>query len=199
MNMDNMKSGTFLLICVALVAFSSSCASIHKGADYKKAEPASAGVNSIDDIIRLAQEQVAHGEYKKALGIYSAAYDKYHQPILRYHYAGTGEQIRNAADAAYQRKAFADAGSIYLVLFESCIATRDFAGSLSFNDGYLSGQIKACSKALTEIGLVKYREEKLDEAISNWQKVLAFDHDNKGVMKAIHTATRQLQQLKNFK
>lgn len=195
-----MKSGTFLLICVALVAFSSSCASIHKGAEPQKgAEPAGPGVTSIEDIIRLAQEQVAHGEYKKALAIYSTAYDKYHHPRLQYRYAGAGEHIRTAADAAYQRKAFADAGSLYLVLFESCITTRNFAGSLSFNDGYLGGQIKACSKALTEIGLVKYREEKLDEAISIWQKVLAFDRDNKGVMKAIHTATRQLQKLKNFK
>ena len=194
-----MKSGTFLLICVALVAFFSSCVSMHKEADYKKAEPAGTGSNSIDVTIRLAQEQIAHGEYKKALGIYSTAYDKYHQPILRYHYAGTGEQTRNAADAAYQRRAFADAGSLYLVLFESCITTRDFAWSLSFNDGYLSGQIKACSKALTEIGLVRYREEKLDEAISSWQKVLVFDRDNKGVIKAIQTATRQLQKLKNFK
>lgn len=192
--MGNLKLRIFLLICIALATFSSSCASMHKGAG-----PAGAGVNSIGDTVRLAQEQVALGEYQKALGIYSTAYDKFHHPRLRYHYAGTGEQIRNAADAAYQRRAFADAARVYLVLFESGITTRDFAGSLSFNDDYLDGQIKACSKALTEIGLVKYREEKLDEAILSWQQALAFDPDNKGVMKAIDTATRQLHKLKSFK
>ena len=193
MIVGNLKSRIFLLICIVLAVFSSSCAS-HKGAGR-----ADAGANSIINTFRQAQEQVAHGKYKQALEIYSTAYDKYHHPRLRYHYAGAGEQIRNAADAAYQRGAFADAGSAYLVLFESGITTRDFATSLSFNDDYLDGQIKACSKALTEIGLVKYREEKLDEAISSWQKVLAFDPLNKGVMKAIDTATRQLQHLKNFK
>jgi tetratricopeptide (TPR) repeat protein len=141
MIMGNLKPRIFLLICIALAAFSSSCASIHRAAG-----PAGAGANSIDDTVRLAQEQVAYGEYQKALEIYSTAYDKYHHPSLRYHYAGTGEQIRKAADAAYQRRAFADAGSVYLVLFESGITTRDFAGSLSFNDDYLDGQIKHVPK-----------------------------------------------------
>jgi len=193
MIVGNFKSRIFLLSCIVLAVFSSSCAS-HKGAG-----PADAGANSVDDIVRIAQEQIAHGLYKQALDVYSQAYDKYHHQRLRYHYAGAGEQIRNAADAAFRKSAFAEAGSVYHVLFESGITIRDFAGSLSFNDDYLDGQIKSCSKALTEIGLVKYREEKLDEAISSWQKVLVFDTANKGVMKAIDTATRQLQHLKNFK
>jgi tetratricopeptide (TPR) repeat protein len=113
--------------------------------------------------------------------------------------ARTAEQIRNTADAAYQRKDFAEAGGIYNTLFESGVTTRDFAPSLSFNDDYLNEQISLCSKALLENGLMKYREEKLDEAIAIWKKAIAFDPENTGIKNAIETATLQLQKLNSMK
>ena len=91
------------------------------------------------------------------------------------------------------------AGTGYRILFDSGITTRDFAGTLSFNDAYLGGQIKACSRALMESGLMNYREEKLDEAIAIWKKALFFDPDNKNIKNACETATAQLQQLKQLK
>ncbi len=187
-----LKMSAFL--CGVLVVLISSCSHFPKTAG-----PTGAETKIMDDTARQAQEQIALGAYKKALAICAGAYDKYHYPQLRRTYRATGEQVRNAADAAFQGKNFAEAGSIYRILFESGIVTRDFAESLSFNDDYLNGQIKTCSKALTEVGLIKYREEKLDEAISIWEKVLAFDPDNKAVIKAVDTATRQLQKLKNIK
>ena len=105
----------------------------------------------------------------------------------------------SAADAAYQAGAVAEAGIDYSILFESGITTRDFAGTLSFNDDYLSLHIHACSKDLMESGLMKYREEKIGEAIAIWKKALAFDPDNKNVKNAFETATAQLQRLKKIK
>jgi len=148
---------------------------------------------------RQAQEQFSLGKYQKALEIFSNAYDRYHLPGLRHGYSRIGEQIRAAADNAYELRNFAEAGGTYRILFESGITTRDFAQSLSFGDEYLDRQIKACSKALMEIGLIKYREEKLEEAITVWKKILVFDDDNRSVKSAIDTATTQLQQLKHMK
>jgi hypothetical protein len=50
-----------------------------------------------------------------------------------------------------------------------------------------------------ENGLMKYREEKLDEAIVIWKKALVFDPENTGVKNALETATQQLQKLKSMK
>ncbi len=183
-----------VLLCIALAALATSCSFSIRGSG-----PAGRETKLIADTAMHAQEQVALGRYKRALEIYSNAYDKYHLRGLGQSYAGLGEQILTMSDTAYRRGNFAEAGSIYRILFESGITTRDFAGSLSFDDDYLSRQIKACSKALMEIGFMKYREEKLDEAIAIWKQVLAFDLDNKNVKSAIDTATVQLQQLKNIK
>jgi tetratricopeptide (TPR) repeat protein len=148
---------------------------------------------------KQAQEQFALGRYKKALEIYSAAYDKYHDAGLRRGYARLGEQTKSAADTWFQTGNFGDAGSAYRNLFESGITTRDFSQALSFNDDELIRKIKACSDSLMELGLMRYREQKLEEAISVWKKALAFDTNNRNVRNAIDTATVQLQQLKTLR
>jgi tetratricopeptide (TPR) repeat protein len=153
----------------------------------------------VDDTIKQAQADVTGGEYKKALELYSSAYEINHAPEMRDNYSATGEQIRKTADMAYQRKDFAEAGNIYNTLIESGIITRDFANSLSFNGDYLNGQKNACSKALLEAGLTIYRDGKLEDAISIWKKAQVFDRDNKDIKSAIETATNQLQNLKNIK
>ena len=182
------------LLCAGLVLLVSSCSLIQR-----VTEPAAHEKTVIDDTSKKAQAHIALGEYAKALELYSSTYDKFHYPEMRGGYVRTGEQTRNAADTAYQKRDFAEAGKIYTILFESGITTRDFARSLSFDDDYLSGQIGLCSKALLETGLTKYREGKLEDAISVWKKALAFDQDNKEIKSAIDTATTQLQNLKNIK
>jgi tetratricopeptide (TPR) repeat protein len=192
--MRNVNASLAVMLCIALALPAASC-SIH----FRGAGQPGRDSKLITETSKQAQEQAALGKYRRALEIYSNAYDKHHLRGLRQGYARMGEQIVLASDTAYQKKEFVEAGSAYRILFESGITTRDFASSLSFDDEYLSMQIKACSKALMEIGLLKYREEKLDEAISIWKKILAFDIDNKNVRSAIDTATVQLQQLKNLK
>jgi tetratricopeptide (TPR) repeat protein len=163
------------------------------------AGPSTTETQIIADTARQAQEQLALGKYKKALEIYSAAQDKYLLPGLKPGYSSLGEQIKTASDTAYKKGDFAEAGNAYTILLESGITTRDFADSLSFDDDYLRRQIEACSKALMELGLIKYREEKLDEAIAIWKKILVFDANNKNVKKAIDIATGQLQRIQNIK
>jgi len=192
--MVSVRALLIVFLCAGLVLFSSSCSLIHR-----VTEPAAHEKTVIDDTAKKAQAHITLGQYEKALELYSSMYDKYHYPGMRSGYARAGEQTRAAADAAYQKRDFADAGNIYTILFESGITTRDFARSLSFNDDYLSSQIGLCSKSLMEAGLTKYREGKLEDAISVWKKALAFDQGNKDIKNAIDTATTQLQNLKNIK
>ena len=190
------NAGTWfsVLCCSAISVFAVSCS-----VPSRNAAPVGPEKQIVAETSRLAEEQFTLGRFKKSLEIYAQAYDKYHLKGLRRGYLRLSERIRNAADAAYQRKDFAEAGSNYHLLFENGVTTRDFAQSLTFDDAYLGAQIAACSRSLTEIGLMKYREEKLEEAITHWKQVIAFDANNKVVMDAIHRATIQLQQLNAIK
>jgi tetratricopeptide (TPR) repeat protein len=194
------------MFCICLIVFAPSCSMIRAlkepAGTEKKAVPddtAERTQKAVDDTAKQAQADVAGGEYKRALELYSSAYEKNHTPKMRVNYGATGEQIRKIADQAYQRREFAEAGGIYTTLIESGITTRDFAGSLSFDEDYLYRQMHICSNAILETGLTTYRDGKLEDAISIWKKAQVFDRDNKDIKGAIDTATTQLQNLKNIK
>ncbi len=191
MSVHKAYRSTALLIAFVIVL--SSCSYLPRGG--KEEQEA----RIVSEISKQAQEQFVLGRFKKAFEIYSAAYDKYHDAGLRRGYARLGEQTKAAADAWFQMGNFGEAGSAYRNLFESGITTRDFSQALSFDDDYLIRKIKACSESLMELGLMRYREQKLEEAIAVWKKALAFDTDNRTVKNAIDTATVQLQQLKTLR
>jgi len=215
------------MLCVCLLAFAPSCSSIRalskpagngkkaangtskqaqktvddtgKQAQKTADDTGKQAQKTADDTVIQAQVDIAGGEYKKALELYANTYETKHTLEMRDNYSGTADQIMKAADAAFQRKDFTEAGNIYNTLIESGVLTLDLANSLSFNEDYLNGQKKACSKALLETGLTIYRGGKLEEAISIWKKALVFDRDNKDIKSAIETATTQFQNLKNIK
>lgn len=181
------RSTLSLVLCLSLTALLSSCASL-------QSKP-----RAIAETVKQAQSQVALGEYKKALALYAAADNKYgHDAALQQQYVRTGDRIRSTADTAFQQGVFSQAGGIYHILQESGITERNFREPLSFDRAYLCSRIGSCSKALMELGLVKYREDDLDEAFSIWSKVLAFDPGNKAVTKALKTTSKQRQMLKNI-
>ncbi len=184
-----MKSWHKHLILANIVILISSCALARKPEDLPI---------SISTTLVQAHELLDQGDYKKVLELYSRAYQKCHDPGLIEGYRADGERIREAADRAYDRKNFGGAGTIYRELLSSAIAT-DIPGLLTFDKGYILKQISGCTNALAENGLMKYREEKLDEAIGIWGKILAFDPGNQAIAKAVQTAIKQRQQLKNIK
>ncbi len=153
---------------------------------------------SITTTVNRARELSDRGEYKTALALYSTAYRKCQDRELIEEYRADGERIREAADRVYDKRDFIRAGTIYHQLLLSGI-TADIPALLTFENAYLKQQINACVKSLTENGLMKYREEKLNEAIDIWKKILAFDPENRTVAKAVQTAIRQRRQLKNIK
>jgi tetratricopeptide (TPR) repeat protein len=177
-----------MVLCLSLIALIASCASF-------QSRP-----RAIAETVKQAQSQVARGEYKKALALYAAADDRFgHDAALQHQYVRTGDRIRSAADTAFQQRAFSQAGGIYHILLESGITGRIFQEPLSFDTAYLRSRIGSCSKALMELGLVKYREDDLDEAFSIWSKVLAFDPGNRAATKALRTTGKQRKMLKDIR
>ncbi len=176
-----------IVLCLSLTALLPSCASFRNKHQ------------RVEETVRQAQSQLALGEYKKALALYGAADDQFgHDSVLQHQYVRTGDRIRAAADAAFEQRSFSQAGGIYHVLLESGITEMNFQESLSFDTAYLRSRIGSCSNALMELGLVKYREDNLDEAFSIWSKVLAFDPGNRAITKALQTTSKQLKMLKDF-
>jgi len=189
-----MRSFRSLHFAVCLEALAVASCSLHS-----KGPGAASESRLIAETAKQAQALVALGRFKHAIELYSNAFDKYHSRELRRSYVKLGERIKMSADTAYQSGEIGEAGVDYSILLESGITKRGFAGTLSFDDDYLNRQIKACSRALMESGLLKYRNEKLDEAIAIWKKALFFDPDNRTIKSAFETATVQLQQLKQIK
>jgi tetratricopeptide (TPR) repeat protein len=185
--MRMLRSTLSIILCCSLAALISSCATFRN-------RP-----RAIAETVKQAQSQVALGDYQKALALYAAADDKYgHDAALQHHFVRTGDRIRSAADMAFQQGVFSQAGGIYHILLESGITGRHFQEPLSFDTAYLRGRIGSCSKALMELGLVKYREDDLEGACAIWNKVLAFDPGNKAVTKALRTTGKQRKRLKSI-
>ena len=143
---------------------------------------------------------VAIKDYQKALEILNSTYTKNHKNgDLRRGYIRIIEEIENDAESAFKNNRVAEAGSIYNILLRDSFQTTDFADSVSFDSDFLKKRIKTCARSLTQEGLLKYREGKLDDAISIWKKVLAFDRDNLEVKNAISTAQNQLKNLNTIR
>ncbi len=190
--MRDFSSAVFFLFSLSLILLSPSCSTIYKITGMETKE--------VDTVVKEAQAYIELGEYQKALEAYSQAYKKYpHNSELQKSYTRAEEQIKSIADTALDKTDFPGAGRIFNILLTSGITDKDFAESLSFDCDYVSKQIKTCSEALMEIGLIKYREGGLDDAVSIWKKALTFDPENRDVKKAIDKATVQLQKLKKIK
>lgn len=136
--------------------------------------------------------------YVTALALWDHLWEKESDDFLFDEHYELAEKIRNAGDNEYEQGNFAQAGSIYNRLLESRIISKISSQDLSFNREYLKKQIRACSKALTELGIIKYREQKLNEAIAIWRQILEFEPQNGTIAKAIRTAGKQQYSLRRL-
>lgn len=149
--------------------------------------------------VRQARRYHAAGDYQKALEVMSGVYAEYPQNLsVKDSYVGIIEKLRRKADLALKNRRVAAAGDIYGVLLKNSFQYSGLAASLSFDGELLRTRIKTCSDILYKSGLMKYREGKLDEAVSIWNKILVFDPENKEARNVTDTAKRQLKQLENI-
>jgi tetratricopeptide (TPR) repeat protein len=177
------------LLCTASILLA-SCAALPKNAVPVPERSVA------EQSLSKANGHLEQGEYPEALALYASTYERNREREFLATYLQAGNRIKSAGDRAYQMRDFPRAGIIYSLLLESRICVDDLGKALSFDDVYLRKQISACSKALTEAGLKKYRQDKLEDAIALWEQVLAFDPDNTKVKNAVDTANRQLRKLK---
>lgn len=174
---------------------STSCISTNTGPGPAKKDNAGSALyprsTEVQDLIKAK-------DYLTALEILNQLWDKNKDERLLKEYRQLTEKIRNAGDREYEQGNFAQAGSIYTRLLESKIITENPTNHNSPVREHLKKQIRACTKRLTELGIIKYREQKLNEAIAIWQRVLEFDPQNSAIEKAIGTAGKQQYSLQQM-
>jgi tetratricopeptide (TPR) repeat protein len=147
-----------------------------------------------------ARQCVTKGEYQKAIDIYNAEYKSHPQRRkLVKEYVKSLEEIKNAANRAWDREDYATAGKTYYVLLKNYSDFKDFADLLSFDRAQLNSRLTNCKTILYKEGFQEYRKGNLSESIALWQDYLAIDPDNKDIKKALDTAKTQQQNLRQTK
>ncbi len=180
------------LLLSATLLLASSCIHAPQPSDSAQAEATAA--------LSQAKACLSSGNYRKSLDIYGSAIDRYPEmKDLSDAYAEALESIREKADRAYESQDYAKAGELYAVLLKSGFGERPMRGRLSFDDEYPAMRVGACSKMLIEQGILKYREDDLQQAIAIWKKVLVFNPIDREAKTAIDRASLQLQNLKQMK
>lgn len=152
----------------------------------------------------FTEEQVSSclkaGEFRKALDLCKEISQKYPQDLtVRNGYARTLGKIKTQGDRAFEKRDFALAGSVYEMLLRNVSSVSPSNGSSSFSKEELTTKISNCRKVLFENGLKQYRSGNLNQAISLWKSILAFDPENREIEMAVNMATLQLENLQKTK
>ena len=132
--------------------------------------------------------------------IHKRFYQKYPQdPAVRSSYVKTLESIKQRADQTFERNDLATAGFIYEALSKSIPSATPLAQSLSFDREGLIKKTGSCQKILFQNGLEQYRSGNLNQAVSIWKGILAFDPEDQETKKAVDMAVLQIKNLDRAK
>jgi len=139
-------------------------------------------------------------EFQKAIDICNEIFRNHPQdPMVCSNTTKTLESIKISGDRAFERSDFALAGCAYEIVLKHVSSLTRLNGSPSFNRENLTAKIRRCKKLLFENGLEQYRSGNLEQAISIWKSILAFDPENQEVKKVVDMATLQLRNLQKAK
>ena len=150
----------------------------------------------VELVLRESEQDIRKGDFDNALGAYGAMLRKYpgDRGLLK-NYLETAEDIRDAADEAFDKEEFTSSGRTYALLLKNYPHFKKIVRDLSFDRKYLKDRLKECSDRLSESALTNYRQGNLTAAITLWKNILEFEPGNASVKKAIDTASTQLKNL----
>jgi tetratricopeptide (TPR) repeat protein len=140
------------------------------------------------------------GEFQKAIDICNEIFRNHpRDSAVCSNTTKTLESIKISGDRAFERSDFALAGCAYEIVLKYVSTVTQWNGSFPFDNKGLAARTKYCKKILFENGLEQYRSGNLDQAISIWKSILAFDPENQEVKKVVDMATLQLRNLQKAK
>jgi len=105
--------------------------------------------------------------------------------------------IREAGSRLEQDRP-ADAGRLFRAAQTHYPQDPALASRIRLTPAELDAGIAKCAQQLMEEGLSAYRQERLEDAIEIWEKIIVFDPMHRAGRSAIETAERQLANLKKI-
>jgi len=146
------------------------------------------------------QQLLAHEEYTEALDmmkqkIASGASEQNYNSL----YVAAVNGIISQGDLKVENKQLAEAGMAFRRALDDYPADERMKGKVKRTSLEIKGDIDRLSTSLMDTALMKYREGAIEEAITLWDKLLAFDPQNAEAKKARDTAATQLENLKKVK
>lgn len=152
------------------------------------------GLNEIQ--IRV-QEAMANGDFNAALDAHKKGLQTFPGwEILEENLDKTIGKIHIIGNKALAEEDYTTAGLSYSALLNNYPWIKKTASPLPITSSTLQDRIKRCRTQLTRMGLLRYREGKLKEAISIWKGILKFDPKNEKIAKAVANAEEQLKKIK---
>ena len=180
--------------CAGMKSWVSPKNSVQTSAPVKDSSQTSTQTSGQD--ANLAQKYIDAGEYQKAIDVYNVEYRKHpHDQALIRDYVKSIENIKSAADKAFDKEDFASAGRNYSVLLKNYSHFKGFGKKRSFNSTQLNEKLNYCKKALFKQGFQEYRKGNLIEAIALWEDLLAIDPQNTDIKESLRTAKLQQENL----
>jgi tetratricopeptide (TPR) repeat protein len=185
---------------IVLLLVLSSCSGLRKEQTLKEQVGNMQGQKQTEYVKKQAQMEIDGGNFQRAIDLWKEIYQKYPQNFnLRSGYIRTLESIKARGDRAFEGSDFALAGSVYEIVLRNLSSMRRLNGSLSFSREGLTAKIGNCKKTLFENGLEQYRSGNLNQAITLWKSILAFDPENGEIKRAVEMATFQFSNLQKTK
>ena len=180
MMLGSLRYENVLVLCI-LLCLVASCSTVDTATKTK--DPVQTRPQTANDYQGILNDwKVEHAKNPK------------NQEIVK-NYAKAVEEMKSAADKAYEKENYSSSGKIYLILLKNYPGFKRFAKWLSFSRQELNDRLSNCKTALYQKGFEQYRNNHLDEAILSWQGLLSLDPHNEDIRKAVNTAILQRKNL----
>jgi len=146
--------------------------------------------NCLQQIFDRQQMYFSSGQFQMAIDGYNQALEDYpYEARILDNYIRTVENIKGAAEKAYNSKNYSHALGIYTILLDNFHYFKSFRNSLSFNKNFLNLKQKNCRIVLSEIQVNNaIRTEDFLKAIGSYRS-LFLDYENDRSLAQSFSAT----------
>lgn len=115
-----------------------------------------------------------------------------------YLYSEAINNLIGRGDSRMKRKDYKGAGVSFRKAIDYYPRDASVSKKIKLSRRKLQDNIRICSNSLMEAGLMKYRAGQIEDAISIWKGIRLFDPGNSEAIKALDTATIQLENLRKL-
>jgi len=155
--------------------------------------------SSVDNTYLEGIAMMKEGKFEGALEHFADVWKKIPgYPGVEENFPTALKGLKKSGDDAYREGKVGEAGKRWAATMRFLSHPAIKTDMPAISKAGLQGSIDKVTAYLMEKGLADYREGRLEEAITTWRKILAYDPTNEEANKSVKTATTQLENLKKL-